>query len=139
MAETLPQWFDAKLQAATEAATEEPASVKPDDVQALRNFLDDKITAEEAAESMAKRTSTAANRSDVYESLFSLWIFITDAAIYLPSSQAKLIELLKAFQSLPDAELPGGEGADYIPLKQGELWKELPHWGNVWADTFNCT
>ncbi|KAI9881314.1 MAG: hypothetical protein M1830_005601 [Pleopsidium flavum] len=137
MSEMPPQWFDTKLQAATTTDAEGPSSVKPDEVRTMKTFLDNQTTAIKAAESLTKRTSTAANLSDVYESLSALWTFLTDLAIDMPSSQPKLIELLKAIQNLPDVELPGGEGADYISLEQGELWKELPQWGNIWADTFN--
>lgn len=133
-----PQWFDAKLQAATTADTEGPSSAKSDEVRTMKTFLDNGTTATNAAESLTKRTSTAENLSDVYESLSVLWTFLTDLAIDMPSSQPKLIELLKAIRNLLDVELPGGEGADYISLEQGELWKELPQWDNIWADTFNC-
>ena len=132
------EWFSTKLQQVTEAATGEAAEINPEEVQALKSFMNDIITVKEAAERLTKRTSTAANLLDVNDSLFALWIFIANVAIDLPLSQPRIVELLRAIQKLPDVDLPGGEGADYISLNQGELWKELPSWGNTWADTSNC-
>jgi len=59
---------------------------------------------------------------------------LNDAAINLPSSQGVIISLILNIQNLPDLEIPE---ADYMPVEQGDVFKNLPNFVEGWSDQLN--
>ena len=88
--------------------------------QALVDFLDQKVTVEQAALSY---TQKVAHSSQKHPDSSDLWSFITDIAQHLPETQDRLIDLLKAIKQLPPLMHDGEIVVDQFG---GKYWSDLP-------------
>ena len=85
--------------------------------QALLDYLNGKITAEEAASEYTKQVAKSEDRETVY-----VWSLLQDVAKDFAQAHAKLIELLEAITHLPPLDDKGRD----LKSGEGEFWKDLP-------------
>ncbi|KAI8275101.1 hypothetical protein K4K60_008944 [Colletotrichum sp. SAR11_57] len=120
-------WFSSKL--APDGDIED--GCHPQEAQAMKDYLHQETTAAEAARAITNPVATAENAG---EDLVRLWGFLMDSLVELPAQHVEpLVELLKAIENLPEP--------DFTSLDEGKrpsekLWKGLPGFGNLWADSY---
>lgn len=120
-------WFSSKL--APDGAVED--GCHPQEAQALKDYLHQKTTAAEAAQAITHPLVTADNPR---EDLARLWAFLMDSLIELPAEHIEsLIELLKAVEDLSE---PDFEAIDQSKRPSEKLWRGLPGFGHLWADSY---
>ncbi|KAH0435099.1 hypothetical protein CcaCcLH18_04997 [Colletotrichum camelliae] len=120
-------WFSSKL--APDGAVED--GCHPQEAQAMKDYLHQKTTAAEAARAITHPVVTADNPG---EDLVRLWAFLMDSLVELPSEHIEaLVELLKAIENLPEPDLTA---LDESKRPSEKLWKSLPGFGNLWADSY---
>jgi len=112
-------------------------NITPTQISALQEYLQGKTDASQTAQQLAAHVQDAATPVELKVRLDGLWEFLNDAAVAIPSAQEPIIKLLKTIKTLPKGPQPKGEGEDHIDLEDGDYWKELTGWANVWADNFN--
>jgi hypothetical protein len=107
---------------------------RPEEAQALRLYLDNKIEVQKAARLITLPTESS---QDPGADLPNLWGVLQDALIELPDSQPEIVHLLQSMRELPTLDL-GSLGKDRSgPLKNpsSSLWHDLPSFANQWYDT----
>ncbi|KAK2012075.1 hypothetical protein LZ32DRAFT_605954 [Colletotrichum eremochloae] len=120
-------WFSSKL--APDGAVED--GCHPQEAQAMKDFLYQKTTAAEAARAITHPVVTADNPR---EDLARLWGFLMDSLVELPAEHIEpLLELLKAIENLAE---PDFTGVDESNRTSEKLWKGLPGFGHLWADSY---
>lgn len=119
-------WFASKVA----PETDKDDGCHADEAKALKNYLDGKTNADQAARAI---TLPVEAESDPGYNPSRLWALLIDAMTELPSSaESKVIKLLQAIQSLPPADLTGKETAN---IEDGKvLWSDLPGFGHLWVD-----
>jgi hypothetical protein len=107
---------------------------RPEEAQALRMYLDDKIEVKEAARLLTKPTESS---QDPGAGLPNLWGLLQDALIELPNSQSKIVHLLQTMRELPnfDLDLLRKERSGPLENPNSSLWQKLPSFANQWYDT----
>jgi hypothetical protein len=107
---------------------------RPEEAQALRLYLDNKIEVQEAARLITMPIECS---QDPGADLPNLWGVLQDALIELPNVQPKVVHLLQSMRELPTFDL-GSLGKDRSgPLKNpsSSLGYDLPSFANQWYDT----
>ncbi|KAG9765647.1 hypothetical protein KCU73_g332, partial [Aureobasidium melanogenum] len=106
---------------------------RPEEAQALRLYLDDKINVVEATRLMTEPTESSEDPSD---DLPNLWGLLQDALIELPNSQQKVVRLLSNIQDLPnfDLDFHGKKRSGPLEDRSRSLWHDLPSFANQWYD-----
>lgn len=108
---------------------------KPEEAQALQNFLAGTISVHTAAERFTAVTASAGNNSEeVGKALTRMWKFVMDLAQDFPETQDKIVELLAEIEKLPDLE-HDGHTVIYHGMK---VWSDLPTFGWEMRDRWNC-
>ena len=122
-------WF--KEQIAPDGVAED--GCHPDEAQALRSYLNDRVTTQEAAHAITQPILSSANSA---ENLHRLWNLLQDALLELPATHhSHLINLLQAIQNLSDPNLTS-KAPETTPPKDRFTWKGLPGFGHLWADVY---
>ncbi|EOA84551.1 uncharacterized protein SETTUDRAFT_163469 [Exserohilum turcica Et28A] len=106
-------------------------------MSAAQAYLEGKTSVNQVTQQLATHVEAAPTPVELKVRLDSLWEFLNDTAVALPAAQEPIITLLKAIKTLPQGPEPEGEGKEHIDLDDGEYWKELTGWANIWADNFN--
>lgn len=120
-------WFSSKL--APDGALED--GCHPQEAQAMKDYLHQKTTAAEAAQAITHRMVTADNPG---ADLARLWGFLMDSLLELPSEHIEsLAELLEAIENLAE---PDFKAVDERRRTSEKLWRGLPGFGNLWADSY---
>ncbi|KAI8268507.1 hypothetical protein K4K58_004955 [Colletotrichum sp. SAR11_239] len=120
-------WFSSKL--APDGDTED--GCHPQEAQAMKDYLHQKTNAAEAARAITNPVATAENPG---EDLVRLWGFLMDSLVELPAEHLdSLVELLKAIENLPE---PDFTAVDESKRPSEKLWKGLPGFGNLLADSY---
>jgi len=117
-------WFTSKLAPEQEN--------HPQEVEALKDYLYEKTTAAEAAQTITRQVVTSASpRND----LARLQVLLIDALVDQPvdstSREEPLIFLLRAIEEL---EEPDFEVVEPAERPQAKLWKGFPYFANRWYD-----
>lgn len=120
-------WFSSKL--APDGAVED--GCHPQEAQAMKDYLHRKTTAAKAAHAITRPVVSADNPR---EDLARLWAFLMDCLVELPAKHTEsLIELLKEIDNLPEPEFTA---LDESKRPSGKLWRGLPGFGHLWADSY---
>ncbi|KAF4824765.1 hypothetical protein CGCSCA5_v000694 [Colletotrichum siamense] len=120
-------WFSSKL--APDGSVED--GCHPQEAQAMKDYLHKKTTAADAARAITNPVVTADNPG---EDLVRLWGFLMDSLVELPAQHIEsLVELLKAIDNLSE---PDFSSLDESKRPSERLWKGLPGFGNLWADSY---
>lgn len=120
-------WFSSKL--APDGTIED--GCHPQEAQAMKDYLHQKKTTTEAAQAITHPVVTAENPR---EDLARLWGFLMDSLVELPAEHIdSLLELLKAIENLPE---PDFTATDESKRPSEKLWRGLPGFGNLWADSY---
>ncbi|KAI8166263.1 hypothetical protein K4K49_013232 [Colletotrichum sp. SAR 10_70] len=120
-------WFSSKL--APDGDIED--GCHPQEAQAMKDYLHQKTNAAEAAQAITNPVATAENPG---EDLVRLWGFLMDSLVELPAEHIEaLVELLKAIENLSE---PDFKALDESKRPSEKLWKGLPGFGNLWADSY---
>lgn len=106
-------------------------------ISALRDYLEDHITADLAAKKLTSYPEDSSNPIELLQRLGGLWTLLNKTAVAVPPSQESIVSVLRAIRTLPRAQVPKGEGEDVYDFDDGYYWRELSEWANNWADTFN--
>lgn len=106
---------------------------KPEEVQALEDFLGGATSAQVAA---AKFTAVVPDEKDPANGLYRIWDLVCDAAREIPRSQDRLLELLATIRQLPDVKCKMSGSAGSMDSIE---WKDMPILGWVLRDSWNCT
>jgi hypothetical protein len=94
----------------------------PDEVQALRSFLNDDITASEAARAL---TLPLTLEADPRSQLYRIWGLLADAIVeHGQEVGQKLVDVLAAVQKLPKT----------VTASTEIDWSQLPGFGHMWFD-----
>lgn len=117
-------WFAEKL--APDGDVED--GCHPQEAQAMKKYLRQEMTAQEAASAI---TQPVVNAEDPSEDLRRLWGFLIDALIELPCTDL-LIKLLQAIEDLPEPDMTA-VAESKLPT-HGKLWRGLPGFGHQYAD-----
>lgn len=112
--------------------TSDDDNPKPEEVQALKDFLDGATSAQVAA---AKFTAMVPDEEGSADGLYRIWNLVCDAAREIPRSQEKLVELLAAIRQLPDVKCKRSE---YFGPMDSINWRDLPILGWMLRDLWNC-
>jgi hypothetical protein len=92
----------------------------PDEAQALNDYLNGSISAEETAR---KITAPILNETNPPEELYRLWALLSEGLVELSADDRhKIIDLLSQIEALPP--------------RPGIQWADLPGFGSMW-DTLN--
>lgn len=120
-------WFSSKL--APDGDIEDGCHTQ--EAQAMKDYLHQKTTAADAARAIVHPILTADNPG---EDLVRLWAFLMDSLVELPADHVEsLVELLKAIENLSE---PDFTALDERKRPSEKLWKGLPGFGNLWADSY---
>jgi len=120
-------WFSSKL--APDGDVED--GCHPQEAQAMKDYLHQKTTAVEAARAITCPVATADNPR---EDLARLWGFLMDSLLELPAEHIEsVLELLKAIENV---EEPDFTAVDESKRTSEKLWRGLPGFGHLWADTY---
>ncbi|KAI8274355.1 hypothetical protein K4K56_001824 [Colletotrichum sp. SAR 10_98] len=120
-------WFSSKL--APDGSVED--GCHPQEAQAMKDYLHQKTTAADAARAITHPVVTADNPG---EDLVRLWVFLMDSLVELPAQHIEsLVELLKAIENQSEPDFTSLGESKRPPEK---LWKGLPGFGNLWADSY---
>ncbi|KAL1962095.1 hypothetical protein VTN77DRAFT_562 [Rasamsonia byssochlamydoides] len=104
----------------------------PEEAQALQEYDQGKITAEEAAYAITRPIETAEEPGN---HLHRLWGLLTDALVEWPSAKTPaLIRLLDEIEKLPEPTHLTADPRANASLPHGPLWKGLPGFGHQWSD-----
>lgn len=112
-------------------------SINDDQIGMLKACVDGNITSAEAAKRLTAYPEASASPVEMKQRLGGLWTLLNDNAVYLPSAQSRIVSILQTVRTLPRIEEPKGEGAEFIELDDGFIWKELTDWASNWSDAFN--
>ena len=112
---TLDAWFD-QLEHDEDTAS-------PEEAQALKDFLEDKSPADQAARIFVSGVGTEQSPDAT-----KIWSLLLDAAEGIPESQPKLVEILEALKRMDGVAFTMGNG------KQ-ENWSELPGFASDLSDS----
>ena len=116
----LDDWFSSKLAPEQEN--------HPEEVEALKDYLLQKTTATEAAQTITRPVVA----SEVpKEDIARLQVLLLDSLVQLPDHTKLLLALLQAIENLPEPDFIAVQ-----PTKrpQEKLWKGLPYFANRWYD-----
>jgi hypothetical protein len=107
---------------------------RPEEAQALRLYLDNKIEVQKDARLITMPTECS---QDPGADLPNLWGVLQDALIESPDSQPKIVYLLQSMRELPIFDLDSFGKKRSGPLKNpsSSLWHDLPSFANQWYDT----
>ncbi|EFQ27848.1 hypothetical protein CGRA01v4_13338 [Colletotrichum graminicola] len=120
-------WFSSKL--APDGDVDD--GCHPQEAQAMKDYLHEKMTAAEAAQAITRPVATADNPR---EDLARLWGFLMDSLLELPQEHIEsLLELLKAIENLAE---PDFTTVDESKRTSEKLWSGLPGFGHLWADSY---
>ncbi|KAL0941704.1 uncharacterized protein CTRU02_204467 [Colletotrichum truncatum] len=120
-------WFSSKL--APDGVVED--GCHPQEAQAMKDYLHQKTTAADAARAI---TNPIVYSDNPREELVRLWGFLMDSLLELPSEYIELLlELLKAIENLAEDDFTA---VDENKQTSEKLWKGLPGFGNLWADSY---
>lgn len=111
-------WFQSKI-APSEKALAAGDGCHNDEAKALRDYLNDFLTAKEAAKHI---TTPVLQESDPQAELYRLWGLLCDALVELNQDRQKTLDLLSTIQSLPSTSQID--------------WSQLPGFGNMWDDMY---
>jgi hypothetical protein len=123
------QDYFANLEVHAEQSDQTPTQVE---VDTMIFFLSSEIPMIEAAYSLTLRTTQSTMIDTMKLRKSSLWYFINEIAVKLPSVQPLIVDLLKEIRTLGLAEV-FDEGSNHVPL--GDTWAKLDSWTNKWADS----
>lgn len=120
-------WFSYKL--APDGDVED--GCHPEEAQAMKYYLRQRMTAAEAARAITNPIITADNPR---EDLARLWGFLMDSFVELPIAHTEpLLKLAKAVESLPE---PDFAAVDEEKWPSEKLWRGLNGFGHLWADSY---
>lgn len=103
----------------------------PEEAQAMKFYLRQRMTATEAARAITNPIVTAENPR---EDLARLWGFLMDSFLELPTDHTEsLLELVKAIENLPE---PDFTAVDKEKRPSQRLWRGLGGFGHLWADSY---
>jgi hypothetical protein len=111
--------------------------ITEEQINTLKDCLEGNITSEEAAERLTSHPEASSTPVELTQRLGGLWTLLNDTAVRLESAQENIISILQAIKKLPKANVPAGEGEEYMDFDEGYYWNELTAWANNWADAFN--
>lgn len=112
-------WFQSKIA----PANEPDEGCRPYEAEALQAYINQSLSANEAAHALTQPISATENP---YDNLYHLWGLLQDALVELPETEvSRLIELLGTIQDLPSPD----------PSKDFS-WHGLPSFGHMWSDTY---
>ncbi|KAG9519269.1 hypothetical protein KCU93_g8146, partial [Aureobasidium melanogenum] len=106
---------------------------RPEEAQALKLYLDDKINVVEATRLMTEPTESSEDPGD---DLPNFWGLLQDALIELPNSQQKVVRLISKIRDLPNFDLDSHDKKRSGPLedRSSSLWHDLASFANQWYD-----
>ncbi|KAH6030055.1 hypothetical protein HBI54_222520 [Parastagonospora nodorum] len=107
-------------------------------INTLKERLNDTITSEDAAKRLASHPEASSTPVELQQRLSGLWALLNETAVKDEAAQPKIISILQAIRQLPKAKVPTGEGEDVMDFDDGYYWRELTGWANDWADAFNA-
>lgn len=114
-------WFD--FQVAPDGVDED--GCRPEEAQALKDYLRGKTTTQEAAVAITRPTEATDTPT---EEIGSLWGIFENGLLELAESEvARLLQLLDAIQNLPYDE-------GTAELKHPDIWAGLEGFGHLWLD-----
>lgn len=100
-------------------------------------LVEETLTTEEAAKQLTAHLEASPTPVELQQWLAGLWTLLNDTAVYLPSSQPKVIAILQTIRTFPKIDEPRGDDEDVFDFHDGFIWRELTNWANDWADNFN--
>jgi hypothetical protein len=104
---------------------------RPEEAQALKSYLRDEITVDQACVQITLPTTTCSEPGDP---LLYLWGLLRDAMLEIPGCQRKIVDLLLRIQQLPDVKIEETQHIWALSNKEEVLWRDLPGFGNSWYD-----
>lgn len=108
---------------------------KPEDAQAIQEFLAGNISVHPAAERFTAVVTTAGNDPDeIGEGLWRMWGIVIALAQDFPGTQGKIVDLLAEIEKLPELEHDGHN----IVYHGMNLWSDLPTLSWQMRDCWNC-
>jgi hypothetical protein len=113
-------WFSSKLAPEQEN--------HPEEVGAIKDYLRQKITATEAAQTITRPVVTSECPK---EDICRLHVLLLDALVELPHYTEPLLALVQAIENLPEPDFTAVQ-PDKRPHEK--LWKGLPNFGHQWYD-----
>lgn len=102
-----------------------------EEAQALKLYLRDEITIEQASLQITLPTSACPEPGDP---LIYLWGLFQDAMLEIAGCQKKVVDLLLRIQKLPDVKIGGKQHEGALSNQKAVLWRDLPGFGNLWYD-----
>lgn len=106
-------------------------------ISALKDYLEGHITVDLVPKRLTSHPEESSNPIELLQRIGGLWTLLNETAVAVPSSQEAIVSVLRAIRTLPQAQVPKGEGEDVYDFDDGYYWRELTEWANNWADTFN--
>lgn len=100
-------------------------------------LVDGTLTPAEAAEQLTTYAEASPTPLVMQQRLAGLWSLLNDTAVDVPSSQPRIVSMSQSIRTLPEIDVPRGEGEGVFDLDDGFVWRELTEWVNDWADNFN--
>jgi hypothetical protein len=104
---------------------------RPEEAQALKSYLRDEITIDQACLQITLPTTTCPNPGDP---LLYLWGLLQDAMLEISGCQKKVVDLLLRIQGLPDVDIEEEQHVWALSDRSEVLWRDLPGFGNPWYD-----
>jgi hypothetical protein len=104
---------------------------RPEEAQALKSYLRDEITIDQASVQITLPTTTCSEPGDP---LLYLWGLLQDAMLEISGCQKKIVHLLLRIQQLPDVKIEETQHVWALSNKDEVLWKDLPGFANSWYD-----
>jgi hypothetical protein len=104
---------------------------RQEEAQALKSYLRDDITIDQASLQITLPTTECAEPGDP---LIYLWGLLQDAMLGIPGCQKKVVDLLLRIQELPDVNLGREQHQGALSNEKSVLWRDLPGFANLWYD-----
>jgi hypothetical protein len=104
---------------------------RQEEAQALKSYLRDEITIDQASFQITFPTIEYAEPGDP---LIYLWGLLQDAMLEISGCQKKVVDLLLRIQELPDVKLGKEQHQGALSNEKSVLWRDLPGFANLWYD-----
>lgn len=75
-------------------------------------LVEETLTTEEAAKQLTAHPEASPTPVELQQWLAGLWTLLNDTAVYLPSSQPKVIAILQTIRTFPKIDEPRGDDED---------------------------